>query len=230
MKISVIAATLNEIEAVQVVLPELREVGVHEIVVTDGGSTDGTLEYCREGGYTVVEQTGRGYGSAIRQGVEAATGDIIIEFPPDGNSVASKIPEVASQIDGGDYDFVIVSRYKNGAKSYDDDIMTGFGNRMFTGLTNLVFGTSYTDVLVGYRAYRKEAFLQLGLNEEGLSWPLQEAVRFHTHGFKVGEIGGDEPERIGGERKMKPFKTGREILSLMYREYRIMKNDKRNKK
>ncbi|MCH9039771.1 MAG: glycosyltransferase family 2 protein [Chloroflexi bacterium] len=230
MKTSLIAATLNEIEAVRVVLPEISKVGVDEIIVTDGGSTDGTVEFCRESGYTVVEQTGRGYGSAIRQGVEAATGDIIIEFPPDGNSVASKIPDVVAEIEANNYDFVIVSRYKDGAKSYDDDFMTGFGNRMFTGLTNLVFGTSYTDVLVGYRAYRKEAFMQLDLDEDGLSWPLQEAVRFHSHGFKVGEIGGDEPERIGGERKMKPFKTGRDILSLMYREYRIIRNDKRNKK
>lgn len=229
MKTSLIAATLNEIEAIQVVLPELQEGWVDEIIITDGGSTDGTIEYCQNRGVKVVKQTGKGYGSAIKQGVEAASGDIIIEFPPDGNSMAQKIPEVVAEIEKNGYDFVIVSRYKDGAKSHDDDFMTGIGNKMFTGLTNKMFGTSYTDTLVGYRAYRKELLPTLELDSEGLSWPLQEAIRFANHGYKVGEIGGDEPERIGGERKMKPFKTGMEILSLIFREYRIMKNDKRRK-
>ena len=79
--------------------------------------------------------------------------------------------------------------------------MTAIGNKMFTFLTNLMFGTSYTDVLVGYRAYRKELFNTLNLDAEGLSWPLQEAIRFARAGAKVGEIPGDEPKRIGGQRK-----------------------------
>lgn len=226
MKSSLIAATLNEIEAVQAVLPQIDKTWVDEIIITDGGSTDGTVEYCTENGYKLVRQTGKGYGAAIREGVKAATGDIIVEFPPDGNSLPEKIPEVIAAVRGG-YDFVIVSRYKDGAKSYDDDFMTAIGNKMFTSLTNLMFGTSFTDVLVGYRAYRKEVFEKLHLDANGLSWPLQEAVRFAASGYRVGEIGGDEPQRIGGQRKMRVFKTGWEILTLMIREYRKKKHERR---
>jgi hypothetical protein len=89
--------------------------------------------------------------------VKVARGDIIIEFPPDGNSLPEKIPEVIAAIEKG-HDFVIVSRYKDGAKSHDDDFMTAIGNKLFTTLTNVLFRTSYTDVLVGYRAYRKSTF------------------------------------------------------------------------
>ncbi len=227
MKTTLIAATLNEIEAVQAVLPQIDKAWVDEIIITDGGSTDGTVEYCKEHGYTVVQQQGKGYGSAIRQAVNVAQGDIIIEFPPDGNSLPEKIPQVIAAIEAGK-DFVIVSRYKDGAKSYDDDFMTAIGNKMFTALTNLVFGTNFTDVLVGYRAYRKDHFDRLNLDADGLSWVLQEAVRFGTSGCRVGEIGGDEPERVGGERKMRIFKTGWEILVLMFHEYRIMKNERRH--
>jgi glycosyltransferase involved in cell wall biosynthesis len=219
VKTTVIGATLNEIEAVQVVLPALAKSGVDEIIIVDGGSTDGTVKYCEKNGFTVLHHRGGGYGSAIKAAVAAATGDIVIEFPPDGNSMAERIPDVVAEIQKG-YDFVIVSRYKDGAKSYDDDFMTAIGNRMFTGMTNFMFGTSYTDVLVGYRAYRRSAFFELELDSPGLSWPAQEAIRFATHGFKVGEIGGDEPERIGGERKMRIFATGFEILFLLFREYR----------
>jgi len=217
MKTTLIAATLNEIEAVQVVLPQIDKSWVDEIIIVDGGSTDGTVEYCRQNGYHVLVQQGRGYGAAIRGGVKIAQGDIIIEFPPDGNSLASKIPELLTEMKKG-YDLVIVSRYKDGAKSYDDDIMTAFGNRMFTFLTNKLFNAPYTDVLVGFRAYRKEAFHKLNLDAEGLSWPAQSAIRFAQHGLRVGEIAGDEPPRIGGQRKMRIVRTGFEILFLIFRE------------
>jgi glycosyltransferase involved in cell wall biosynthesis len=222
MKTTLIACTLNEIEAVQVVLPQINKSWVEEIIIVDGGSTDGTIEYCRENGYFVLEQPGSGYGMGIREAVKIAQGDIIIEFPPDGNSLAEKIPELVESMQQG-YDFVIVSRYKDGAKSYDDDFITARGNRMFTYLTNTLFGTHYTDVLVGFRAYRKEAFHTLTFDAEGLSWPLQTAIQFAIHGWKTGEIPGDEPARIGGERKMKIFKTGFEILFLLIREYRNYK-------
>lgn len=223
MTSTLIGCTLNEIDAVRVVLPELREQPIDEILVVDGGSTDGTVEWCRANGFRVIEQRGRGYGNAIRTGVQAATGDIIIEFPPDGNSLASRVPALLEKMRSG-YDFVIVSRYKDGAKSHDDDFMTAIGNWLFTGLTNLLFQTSYTDVLVGYRAYRKSVFDTLEWDATGLSWPLQTAVRFaQVPGIRIGEIGGDEPDRIGGQRKMRVFRTGWEILTLLLREYRLKK-------
>jgi glycosyltransferase involved in cell wall biosynthesis len=211
-----------------VVLPQIDKSWVDEIIIADGGSTDGTVEYCQEHGYTVMRQRGRGYGAGIREAVKIAKGDIIVEFPPDGNSLPPKIPEAIAAVREG-YDFVIVSRYKDTARSYDDDFMTAIGNKTFTFLTNVLFGTSYTDVLVGYRAYRKALFDTLDMDAEGLSWPAQAAIRFANVGAKVGEIPGDEPKRIGGQRKMRVFKTGFEILLLIIREYIKMKREKEKK-
>jgi glycosyltransferase involved in cell wall biosynthesis len=225
MKATLLGCTLNEIEAVQVVLPELRQYPI-EVIVCDGGSTDGTVEWCQQNGFKVVHQTG-GYGRAIRAGVAAASCDIIIEFPPDGNSLASCIPTLIEKIESG-YDFVIVSRYYQGARSHDDDFMTAIGNRMFTFMTNLLFRTNYSDTLVGYRGYRKAVFEKLEWDANGLSWPMQTAIRFaQVPGIRIADIGGDEPDRIGGVRKMRIFKTGWEILMLIFREYRIMLGKRR---
>jgi glycosyltransferase involved in cell wall biosynthesis len=220
---SLIGCTLNEIDAVKVVLPALRLQPVDEILVVDGGSTDGTVEWCQANGFRVIDHREGGYGSSIRAGVRAASGDVIIEFPPDGNSLADRIPALLEAIRQGQ-DFVIVSRYKDGARSLDDDFMTAIGNKLFTAMTNWLFGTAYTDVLVGYRGYRRAVFERIDWDASGLSWPLQSAVRFaQVPGVRIGEIGGDEPPRIGGQRKMRIFATGWEILTLLVREYRRMK-------
>jgi glycosyltransferase involved in cell wall biosynthesis len=223
LKTSLIGCTLNEIEAVKVVLPALRLQPVDEILIVDGGSTDGTVDWCQANGFRVIDHRAGGYGSSIRAGVRAASGDVIIEFPPDGNSLADRIPALLDAIQQG-RDFVIVSRYKDDARSLDDDFMTAIGNKLFTAMTNWLFRTSYTDVLVGYRGYRRAVFEQIDWDASGLSWPLQSAVRFaQVPGIRIGEIGGDEPPRIGGQRKMRIFATGWEILMLLFREYRRMR-------
>lgn len=212
--------TLNEIEAIQVIMPQIKKEWVEQILIVDGGSLDGTVEYFKSHGYEVHSQSKRGFGEAMKQGMAMAKGDIIIEFTPDGNSLPEAIPLLIQKIHEG-YDLVVASRYKGAAKSLDDDWLTSFGNWMFTKLVNILFGAQLTDILVGYRAYRKEAALKLNLDAPGLSWPCQTSLRFTWQGYKVTEISADEPLRIGGERKMQPFKTGLEVLRTILREFFI---------
>ena len=140
--------TLNEIDAVRVIIPQLRPEWVDETIVVDGGSTDGTVEYVRAAGLRVHSQINQGYGEGLLEAIKLARGEVIIEFNPDGNSIPDDIPRIIAKINEG-YDLVIGSRYRDGAKSDDDDWL------------NLLFGTQYTDSLVGFRAYRRQQALQL---------------------------------------------------------------------
>lgn len=218
MKVALIAPTINEIEGLRAVLPKIPRKLVDEVIVIDLNSTDGTQEYAKEQGCRVINQKTRGYGAGIMEALTQTDADIIIEFPPDGSSPPERIGDLVAKINEG-YDLVIGSRYRDGAKSYDDDFVTRFGNWLFTTMINILFWAAYTDTLVGFRAYRRSAHDRLGLSTRGLSWTAQQSIQFAKAKMRVTEIGSDEPARIGGVRKMRPIKTGLEILWVIIAEF-----------
>ena len=217
-KVTLVVFTWNEIDGMRVIMPQIKKEWYDQLIIVDGGSTDGTLEYAREHGYDIFVQQDRGAGAAFLEAVARSTGEVLIPFSPDGNSIPAKIPELVAKLEEG-YDMVIASRYAPGAKSYDDDIVTAFGNWMFTALINLLFGGRITDSLVMYRAYRKELVSELGIATKTVSWGSQILTRALKKGKRIGEIPADEPSRIGGFRKMSPLKNGLSELSMILYEW-----------
>ncbi|OGZ96179.1 MAG: hypothetical protein A3B34_03440 [Candidatus Sungbacteria bacterium RIFCSPLOWO2_01_FULL_54_21] len=217
MKTTLAILTLNEAEAVRRVLPKIQKDWVDETIVVDGGSTDGTIEWCRDNGWRVFVQKKRGYGQGMREVMAIASGDVIMEFMGDGNCDPITIPRLVEKMKEG-YDLVIASRYCAGGASDDDTPVTRLGNWMFTTLINILFRASFTDAMNGYRAYRKDRFLQLRIDEGGLTFPTQTSAQFAKAGLRIGEIPTHEPKRIGGVRKAKNFQTGLALLRMIIKE------------
>lgn len=228
MKISLVLATLNEIDGMKVIMPRIKKEWYDELVIMDGGSIDGTCEYAKEHGYFLKRQKGRGIRAALDQAFFLTTGDIIITFTPDGNSVPELIPALIEKMKEG-FDMVIVSRYLGKARSYDDSIISGLGNRAFTFLINLLHHGRYTDTLVGFRAFRRKTIENIGLVNgptnwfekkyfHQTSWDFLSSVRCAKKKLKVGEIAGDEPARIGGEEKVHKLKEGLVLLVQLFLE------------
>ena len=164
-----------------------------------------------------IIQRNKGLRFAYIEAFDYIQGDVVITFSPDGNSIPELIPNLIEKMKEG-YDMVIVSRYKDGAKSYDDDLITSFGNWLFTSLINLLYKAHYTDAMVMFRAWKKNIFKELDLDKEG-SYIFEEklfntkigvepllSIRGAKKKLKYTEIPGDEPKRIGGERKLKIIK------------------------
>ena len=92
MTVSLLIPALNEVEGMRVIMPRIKREWVDQILVIDGGSTDGTAEYAREHGYALIRQKRKGLRHALIEAVPHVTGDIVITFSPDGNSSPNSSP------------------------------------------------------------------------------------------------------------------------------------------
>lgn len=218
MKTTLLIYAKNEIDGMRVIMPQIDRSWCDEIIVIDGHSTDGTYEYCVEHGYPVYKQEKPSWSGAYYEGHKHATGDILVDFSPDGNSDPQKIPELIREIKAG-YDLVIASRYLGDAKSDDDTPLTAFGNWLFTTAINLLFGAHYTDTLVIFRAYRKNLLTETFLDRELVhAFTPQSCIRAAKLGKRVKDIPASEPPRIGGESKMRPLYCGWLAVEIILKE------------
>ena len=229
MKVTLLVPTLNEAAGMRSVMPKVQKGWVDQVLIVDGKSTDGTADIAREMGYDVVVQQTPGIRGAYMDALGFIKGDVILTFSPDGNSIPELIPVCIAKLKEG-YDMVIVSRYAQGAKSYDDDAVTAFGNRLFTGCINLLHGSKYTDAMVIYRAYPKKLIYDLDLDKESsfsfeeklfrtnISWEPLLSIRAAKRRLKVADIPGDEPAREGGDRKLQVLKWGAAYMFEIWRE------------
>lgn len=218
-KIGLWLPILNEIEGLQAIVPQIDKTLFHEIIAVDGGSTDGSIEFCQSNGIKVLRQPSKGMPDASEYALKNTTSDIIIIFTPDGNSLPESLPEMCQKMREG-YDMVIASRYLDDAVSHDDGIVTSLGNKVFTGLVNFIFRSKYTDVLVAYRGYKRSAIEKMRLDKHTEEhwlrkrffymngWELGSAIRAAKLKLRVTEISAHEPKRIGGKSKLSILKNG----------------------
>lgn len=204
--------------------PKLPVHAVGEVLVVDGGSTDGTLEFFATRGVRVIGQTVRGRGEAFRIAVREARHDALIFFSPDGNEDPEDIPRLVDGLAAG-FDMVIASRFMTGARSEDDDrwMFTNrrWGNLTFTWLVNHLWPgrPPMTDTINGYRAVTREAFARLAPDAAGYAIELQISIRARRLGLRVLEIPTHEGDRIGrGVSKLNAFPVGLGFLRLLLRE------------
>lgn len=213
----------------KLIMPQIKRELFDQILVVDGNSTDGTIEWARQNGYEVYVQKKPGLRMAFIEGWPLIRGDIVITFSPDGSSLPELLPPLIDKMREG-YDMVLVSRYLPPAKSQDDSFLTAFGNWFFTTLINLLYGGRITDSLVMYRAYRTKLFWELELDkEEAYTTPERLfhtvlgcepllSVRALKRRAKITEIPGDEPLRVGGEAKLQMWRWGAGYLFQVLRE------------
>ncbi len=223
--------TLNEISGLKVILPQIPLELFRKVIVLDGCSTDGTIEFCESNGLEVFVQKQRGLRNGMMELLtsDLANYDYILTFSPDGNCDPGTLHGFVEMLDGN-VDLVIGSRYAGDQSSADDDVITAFGNWVFTRSTNLLFRSKYTDVFSIYRAFKPNLVWDLCLHEDEsyrfaerafhtkLSWEPLMSYRAAKYRKNIADYPVGEPARIGGERKLQVVRWGAAFLAQLIRE------------
>lgn len=231
-RVSVVVPTLNEAENLPLVMARLPE-GLFEVVLVDGGSTDGTVETARRlrPDVRVVVQSGRGKGNALYIGLVAAQGDILVTLDADGSADPAEIPRFVSALVAG-ADVAKGSRFVQGGGSADLTRTRRLGNRALRSLVNCVYGTCYTDLCYGYNAFWADCLPALCTPrpmyapDPAVESPLGEGfevetvlnVRAAKGALKVWEVPSYELRRIHGQSNLKALRDGVRIVRAIWGE------------
>ena len=222
MSVIVFVLTLDEIEGVSQIMPRIKKEWADRIIFVDGGSTDGTIEKAKELGFEVILQHNKGEGNACRVGTDTTESDFVMFFSPDGNDEPEDIPRLIKKSKEG-YDIVHISRFGKRSVSNDANWLERFGNNMFTFLVNSFFGGNYTDALNGFRIIKRSTWDKLKTDAQYLNIEQQICIRLAKLKIPIYEIEGNEPARIGGERKMRPLTTCAQLSYQILKEFAYWK-------
>jgi Glycosyltransferases involved in cell wall biogenesis len=235
-RVSVVVPTRNEARNLEVVLPAIAAVrpAVHEIIVVDGNSVDGTIETAQRvlPWVRVITQTRKGKGNAMACGFAAVTGDVVVMFDADGSADPGEIPGFVRALIAG-ADFAKGSRFVRGGGSDDITLVRKTGNAGLNGVANALFGTSYTDLCYGYNAFWADILPVLDLPSidlpappEGMLWgdgfEIETVLncRVAAAGLKITEVPSMERERIFGQSNLRTFADGTRVLRTLAAERR----------
>lgn len=209
-KISVIICTLNEEQNLSYVLPKVPD-WVDEVLLVDGHSTDKTVEVAKKlcPDICILYQPGKGKGDALRYGIQQASSDIIITLDADGSTDPEEMSKFIQPLLNG-YDFAKGSRFLGERPNMPRH--RRFANRLFAWLTNILYGTKYTDLCAGLNAFW--SYVLHKIDPEGTSF-LDEPtinIRLKKKGLKVIEVPQRDSGRCAGKGKDHALQQGLRIL------------------
>lgn len=218
-RISVVVPALNEAENLKHVLPRIPD-WIDEVILVDGRSTDDTIEVALRSrpNITVVRQNGHGKGCALRQGFEAATGDVIVTLDADGSTDPAEIPLFVGALLAG-ADFAKGTRFGQGGGSADLDAVRRLGNWGFTVMYRVLFRNRCTDLCYGYNAFWATVVPRLRLDADGFDVETQMHARAVRAGLKVVEVPSYEGERYFGASNLRVLHDGWQVLKVIVREW-----------
>jgi glycosyltransferase involved in cell wall biosynthesis len=183
-------------ELVRRVIAEATRLGVtHEVIVVDGGSTDGTPRWAAEAGAVVVRQPARGYADALLAGFRHAQGTYVASMDAD----YSHDPDFLRTLWAARHDaeLVIASRYVAGGYAYMP-VFRRVLSRILNAVSRNVLSLPFADLSSGFRLYHKKALDGLAPRARRFDVLIEILARIRAEGWRVKEVPFHYRQRQGG--------------------------------
>ncbi len=171
-----------------------------EVVVVDNGSTDRSAELAAAAGARVVIEPLKGYGAALRAGIAASRGHIIVMGDADDSYDWSQIGVFVRKIDEG-YDLVMGNRFRGGiSRGAMPPLHRYVGNPLLTAITRVAFGLKIGDVHCGMRAFTRNAYERMRLAASGMEFATEMVASASHQRLRVAEV----PTRLYPDQRIGP--------------------------
>jgi glycosyltransferase involved in cell wall biosynthesis len=185
---AVIIPALNEAGNLEPLLPAIPADLVDQVIVVDGGSSDGTPQIAQALGATVVEETRRGYGRALAAGIQAAGPCTYLVFMDgDGSDAPQNVARLLEPLLHNQADLVLGTRLVNPGDAAGMQVHQRFGNWLAGWLVRRIYQAPITD-LGPFRAVRADLVQQLDMREMTYGWPTEMLVKALRRKARVVEV------------------------------------------
>jgi len=195
--LSIIIPVYNEERTIGIVLEKLDTFRLDfskEIIVIDDGSTDRSYAVVTEFfalrqnlGRVIRHSKNRGKGASIRTGLAHVNGEIVIIQDADLEYEIEDIPKLLAPIVKDEADVVFGNRFHSGSRQVPR-FWRLISNRIGTLLTNIVTGLGFSDVCVGYKAFRTDVLRRVPLKSERFGFEPEIAIKVARLGCKIHEV------------------------------------------
>jgi dolichol-phosphate mannosyltransferase len=215
--VCVLLPTLDEARTIGEVVGGFTERGYENVLVVDGGSTDGTRRIAEEHGARVLVQSGSGKGQAVREGVRETDAPVVLMADGDGTYDPADADAMLEPILEGRADHVIGDRF-HGIEPGAMPRLNRFGNRLVNRAFAFIHGRDLVDILSGYRAFTRSSFERLGLTADGFGIETEMAVECVKHGVSTEVVGVSYAARPADSKtNLRPVRDGARIYLTLFR-------------